>query len=870
MIMSRKGFLALLLFTAVFTACGTAEPTTPSFSLIEPTPTLQPTPTLVPEVAAAVALATAVAPTPALHLARPKPTFTPTPTPSPTPSPTPLPQERLASSSAALHNGNAPAAISELEAALRQRAELSDAQATAVLLDLGYAYLQTGQPAAAIGALNELLALPQGAAVSEAYFFLGQAYAALGAHQAAIDAYRQYLEFNPEMATYISPFVAEAYFALGERQAGIAAYERALSGAGFRLAQIELREKLAAFYLADGAYDAAIAQYDAIRDLAITEATKGRMTYLAGQAEMAAGRMNEAYGRFLFAVNNFPRAYESYLGLIVLVEAGVPVNEFQRGLVNYHAKSFLPGIAAFERYLAANPSDYRTDTHLYLAWCYEGAGNLEAALAQLALYAAVDGATATIERAKLMARAGNGAAALAAYNDYLANYPNGADAPFAAWWSAWWLNVLGDAAAAQVRYRFFADSFPTHEDAPEALFRVGLLAEERGDLPTAVATWLELNDRYPGSNYSGATLVWLLRTLPQMDEAFAATLPITPTVALTPTIPFTSTAVLWQQVQTLALTNPGTGYYALRARELAQGQAPFVPSGLRALPPETAVAQQEAEAWLRGWLNLGEEVAVSQLSPMLANDPRIVVGSKLWRLGLREAAKRELEAVRQEYATNALLSFQLALYFRDLGLYRSSILAAEAVLLRSGQSIFSAPRFLGRLIYPVYYADLILPLAAQYGYDPLLQFALVRQESLFESFATSTAVAQGLSQVIPATGEYIAQKLAWPNYQNADLYKPYVGLAFGAYYLQEQLGLFNGFVSAALAAYNAGPGNALRWYNLTGPDHDLYVETVNFGETRLYIERIYSGHLFYRYLYAEEVSAVPGKGPDFHSARQGT
>ena len=55
------------------------------------------------------------------------------------------------------------------------------------------------------------------------------------------------------------------------------------------------------------------------------------------------------------------------------------------------------------------------------------------------------------------------------------------------------------------------------------------------------------------------------------------------------------------------------------------------------------------------------------------------------------------------------------------------------------------PTHLARLLYPTYYAGLILPLAEQYGYDPLLQFALVRQESLFESFATSSAVAQVLA-----------------------------------------------------------------------------------------------------------------------------
>jgi soluble lytic murein transglycosylase len=191
----------------------------------------------------------------------------------------------------------------------------------------------------------------------------------------------------------------------------------------------------------------------------------------------------------------------------------------------------------------------------------------------------------------------------------------------------------------------------------------------------------------------------------------------------------------------------------------------------------------------------------------------------------------------------------LALFFREIGLYRSSILAATSVLNRTNQTVFTAPPFIGRLAYPVYYADLILPLAEQYGYDPLLQFSLVRQESLFESFARSGAAAQGLAQVIPDTGAYIAQRLAWPNFVNEDLYKPYVGLAFGAYYLDQQLRAFDGFTAAALSAYNAGPGNAAIWYEQAGDDHDLYLETVNFAETRLYIERIYTGYVVYRFLY---------------------
>ena len=108
-----------------------------------------------------------------------------------------------------------------------------------------------------------------------------------------------------------------------------------------------------------------------------------------------------------------------------------------------------------------------------------------------------------------------------------------------------------------------------------------------------------------------------------------------------------------------------------------------------------------------------------------------------------------------------------------------------------------------------------------------------------------------LAQVIPDTGAYIAQRLAWPDYVNDDLYKPYVGLAFGGYYLHQQLQAFDGFTAAALSAYNAGPGNAAHWVEQAGSDHDLYIETVNFPETRLYIERIYTGYVIYRFLYGE-------------------
>ena len=288
---------------------------------------------------------------------------------------------------------------------------------------------------------------------------------------------------------------------------------------------------------------------------------------------------------------------------------------------------------------------------------------------------------------------------------------------------------------------------------------------------------------------------------------------------------------------------------AARARDMVQQTPPFAPPETVTIPEDDSAAQREAEAWLKTEFSLETEDPLYLLSPELAYDPRRIVGEKLWQIGLYQSAKLELESLRQDVADDPLLSYQLSLFLRDLGLYRSSIIAAQSVLTNAGVSVFEAPPFIGRLLYPAYYADLILPLAEQYGYDPLLQFALVRQESLFESIARSGAAAQGLSQVIPDTGAYIAERLNWPNYENDDLFKPYVGLNFGAYYLDQQLDAFDGTTHAALAAYNAGPGNAARWYEIAGADLDLFKETMDFAETRKYIDRIYLGQAVYRHLY---------------------
>ena len=799
----------------------------PEVALLE----LLPTPTLAPGV-----------PTPPL----PTPPITPTVVPndaqgaadetaestdlSGPPTATPEISSRLTLGNEALDYGDYMTAIEQFSKALQQEPALEPEVQAGALYELGVAYLAEGQVGEAATMFNQLLNLPGGEATSAANFHLAQASAALGDYETAVDNYQAYLDANPDMAAYIYPLIAESYLAMGDSESALEAYESALSGASNPLKAYETRQILAGYYLADGDYEAAIAQYDAIQDFAVTETTQGQMTYLAGAAELMAGNADAAYERFLTGVSEYPKVYESYLGLVELVKAEVPVDAFQRGLVDFYAAAYAPGIEAFEDHIAADPENYRPETHLYLAWSYEALEDLDAAYAELDRYAEFEAAEGHLEQANMRARAGEMETAVELYQQFLDSNVDDEEAPFAAWRAAALTEQLGDVESAIIQYVRLADDYPEHKDAAEALYHAGWLAQENDDRDTALSLWQRAAADYGESSFGSAALVRLLRREQEQESE------------------------LLSDLQDLATNNGSVHYPALRARDLAEGIEPFESLAPFASPVNVSQDQDVAEAWLWDQLEAEPEVKkdkLGELSPELREDERLSVGEKLWELRLFEDAKRELEALREDQAESLLSSYQLALYFRDLGLYRSSIIAGATVLDLAKQSVLEAPPFIGRLVYPAYFAEQILPLAEEHGYDPRLQFSLVRQESLYESFARSGAAAQGLSQVIPDTGAWIAEQLHWPDYQNEDLYKPYVGLTFGAYYFDQQLEAFDGSVHAALAAYNAGPGNAARWYELAGSDLDQFVDVMDFAETRAYVQRIYAGFDIYRFLYGE-------------------
>ena len=220
-------------------------------------------------------------------------------------------------------------------------------------------------------------------------------------------------------------------------------------------------------------------------------------------------------------------------------------------------------------------------------------------------------------------------------------------------------------------------------------------------------------------------------------------------------------------------------------------------------------------------------------------------GLELLHAGLREEAEDQFADLIKDMAGRPWLLYRLA---RALDGEGQASAAARAAARLVGERA-DAPRELLRLAYPDEYLDLATDGAEANGFPPLLLLALVRQESFFDPNAESSAGALGLTQVIPSTADEIAGQIDEPDFTYADLFRPTVSLRFGSHYLGAQLELFEGDVSAALAAYNGGPGNSLRWTESAGADPEVFLEVIGFSETRAYVELVLEHYAHYRYAY---------------------
>lgn len=772
----------------------------------------------------------------AVLTATPTPFPTSTNTPAPTPTLTPIPAARVDFGDLSVFYGDYDRAEQEFRIALDS--ENNEEIRSAAQMGLAKVFYLKGETYRALEELRQFIEqFPASPHLPEAYYYLGKVYTELDRFDDAATAYQSYLETNPGVIdSYIEEFRGDSLYASGNYPEALEAYINAANSS--RVSdRFELLKKLALSYRINLEAETAVVIYQDLFDHTVDDFQKAQLLFLLGQTYLELGLTEEAYTRFLESVEKYPLSFDSYNALVSLVNNGIAVSDFDRGLVDYYAGEYSLAVSAFDRYINSAPDDFNSEASTFY---FRG-------LAKRAL--------------------GTPTNAIEDWDKVIENYIGSerwADAWEQKGFTQWaYLDMYSEAVETFLN---FAEQAPDHPQAPEFLGFAARVSERDQALERAAQIWDQINIEYPNnpkiyeSSFLAGITYFRLGEFEAARTAFERALnqSINPQqrAASLLWIGKTQQALgnnleatnVWQQA---AFIDP-TGYYSERASELLAGESPFSAPLAYDFSYEIDVEKSDADNWVRTKFNVEPDVDLNSLGE-LASDPRLIRGSALWKLENYNEARAEFEDLRKSVENDPVNTYRLAQYFIDIGLFRPGIIAARQVLDLAGlddAGTLKAPKYFNRIRFGPYFGELIIPAAHENQFHPLFVFSVARQESLFEGFVRSFAGARGVMQIIPSTGQSIVNRIGWPpNYDDLDLYRPYINITLGANYLGQQRDLFEDNLYAALAAYNAGPGNAEIWAELAGDDPDLLLEIIRFGETQQYIRSIFEIYKIYYSLY---------------------
>ncbi|MEB3273840.1 MAG: transglycosylase SLT domain-containing protein [Prochlorothrix sp.] len=472
------------------------------------------------------------------------------------------------------------------------------------------------------------------------------------------------------------------------------------------------------------------------------------------------------------------------------------------------------------------------------------------------------------------------------------NYPQAAKAyakaeptPLHLYRAARSFQIADQPESAIAYYRRLATAFPEAPETAQGLSKLAPLLAER-DPQAALTHWDHLYRIFP--DYAAEALVGKAETLALVGSEVSA-IQARQSVLSQYSDSDAAAALRWQQAQdqaaagnleeaaTLAHQIQRLNPHSSLTAEAGFWAGRWWQDGGQARKAENAWKQvlrdqpDDYFAWRSAvFLNLpvGDFSTVWQQAPQVQvppNRPPLTAGSETlkelfllgeygdaWRLWQVEFTDPVQPSVAEQF-TDGVIRMSIGDYLdgifmlNSLHWNRSSAEQAQVAELRQQGTYWQS-------LYPFPFTDIITTWSAQRQVNPILVTALMRQESRFMPGIESFAGAVGLMQVMPSTGDWIAEQIDLGDY---DLWDPDTNVSLGTWYLNYTHEEWDGNSMLAIASYNAGPGNVAEWldrYGLT--DTDRFVEQIPFAETQGYVESVFGNYWNYLRLYNPSISAM--------------
>jgi soluble lytic murein transglycosylase-like protein/TolA-binding protein len=406
----------------------------------------------------------------------------------------------------------------------------------------------------------------------------------------------------------------------------------------------------------------------------------------------------------------------------------------------------------------------------------------------------------------------------------------------------------------------FVSKYPQSELADNALYDIALEQKGRQQYKSAAAFLTRLRKEYPESELTDEALWhlgWCFLKLEQYQESIGAWRDI---VAKFPKSKFFEAAHYWigksyerlgqlenaRQIYSQVIQN-NEWYYSNRAKErLKELEDRRKAEGGR----WKAEGEEEKGEMKRARITSDASIWRNISSPLDSSRMQELIFLRDFDDAVAELtflAKNEQEKRRNIYYT------LITVYQRMGKFYKASTYAATLSQLADAKdSIGAMPVELYKILYPLYYKELIYKYAEEYKIDPFFVAAMMREESRSDRDIVSSAGAIGLMQIMPATGEDFAKKFNIQDFKTDMLFEPEVNIKVGVWEMKSYMDRFDNNLFIVIGAYNAGPGRMREWMKrIDLSDLDEFIEDVPFVETRRHIKKVLDSYILYKELYAE-------------------